>query len=85
MSEVLASGEKGKGIEHSLINTISIIFFENNIVVQSQIEKYINSVLFTKYEYTIGQNPSSKDPPHTLSKVLLPQFLQFFSRLSSKN
>lgn len=51
MSEILASGDKGKGIEHSLINTISIIFFENDSVVQAQIEKYINSVLFTKYEY----------------------------------
>ncbi len=51
MTEILASGDKGKGVEHSLINTISIIFFENDSVVQAQIEKYINSVLYTKYEY----------------------------------
>lgn len=35
MSEILASGDKGKGIEHSLINSISIIFFENDSVVNA--------------------------------------------------
>ena len=35
MSEILASGDKGKGIEHSLINSISIVFFENDSVVQA--------------------------------------------------
>jgi hypothetical protein len=32
MSEILAS-DKGKNIEHGLINSISIIFFENDSVI----------------------------------------------------
>ena len=35
MSEILASGDKGKGIEHSLINSISIVFFENDDVIKA--------------------------------------------------
>jgi hypothetical protein len=35
MSEILASGDKGKGIEHSLINSISIIFFENDDLIKA--------------------------------------------------
>ncbi len=34
MSEILASGDKGKGIEHSLINSISIVFFENDDLIK---------------------------------------------------
>lgn len=50
MSKVLAS-DKGKNIDCSLINSISIIFFEADSLLQAQIEKYINSVLFFKYEH----------------------------------
>jgi hypothetical protein len=71
MSELLAS-DKGKNIEHGLINSISIIFFENDSVIQAQIDKYITSVLFFKYEHEISIAPESKEPAHMLTKVGLP-------------
>jgi len=50
LNEVL-NGDKIKAIDHNIINSISILFFETESVVQPQIEKFIQRVLYTKYEF----------------------------------
>jgi hypothetical protein len=38
---VMASQEKAKALDHNLINSISILFFETDSVLQAQLEKFI--------------------------------------------
>jgi hypothetical protein len=37
----MASQEKAKALDHNLINSISILFFETDSVLQAQLEKFI--------------------------------------------
>ena len=89
LNEVLASKDKAKVMDHNMINSIAILFFENDSLIQGQIEKFIQRVLYTRYEYQVGQEKSdkSKEPPqgHTQSKTIFFNFLEYFKRLSAKN
>lgn len=88
LNQAMASQEKAKALDPNLINSISILFFETDSVLQAQLEKFIQRVLFTKYEYEIEvvKKQQPKDAPtHTSTKTSFYHFLGFFKRLSNKN
>jgi hypothetical protein len=76
MSEVQS---KGKELEHGLINSVSILFFENDSVINAQLEKYLHKVLYTKYEYNLEKKPDeNKDTPHLATKSNFKNLMIFF-------
>lgn len=77
----LLTADKIKALDHTIINSISILFFETDSVIQAQIEKFIQRVLYTKYEYQTEneKKDQNKDAaPHSLTKVNFNNFLSFF-------
>jgi hypothetical protein len=88
LNEVLANKQLAKALDHSLVNSIALLFFESDSVIQAQLEKFIARVLYTKYEYQI-EGPKKEEfkdaPGHTLTKVGFNNFLGFFKLLSNKN
>jgi len=66
--------------------------FENDQVIQGQLEKFTQRVLYSKYEFETlpdsskkKEESSTKGNEHELSKCKLNEFLQFFNLLASKS
>lgn len=68
-----------------IVQSVAVLNFETEEVVQQQIEKFLNKVLYAKYEWEISQREGEVDKGIEWTKTSMISFLSFFSQLSSKN
>lgn len=62
------------------------MFFENDAVIQAQLEKFLQRVLYTKYEYNLEKKPTeNKETPHLSTKSNFKNLMSFFKQLSVKH
>lgn len=81
----VTSKHKSIKIDSRIVSSVAVLNFENDEVIQHQIEKFIQRVLYTKYEYEQSQKAGEEDKGVEWTKISLNNFIQFFNQLSSKN